>query len=41
MQAFADIPNKLAYERLEMQRFHRRHGLSKPSASTRTSRSTR
>jgi 2-hydroxychromene-2-carboxylate isomerase len=28
MQAFGDIPNKLAYERLEMQRFIRRHGLT-------------
>jgi 2-hydroxychromene-2-carboxylate isomerase len=28
MQAFADIPHKLAYERQEMQRFIRRHGLS-------------
>ena len=26
-EAFADIPNKLAYERLEMQRFVQRHGL--------------
>lgn len=29
MQAYADIPNKLAYEQLEMKRFIARHGLSK------------
>ena len=29
MEAFADIPNKLAYERLELTRFVARHGLSK------------
>lgn len=28
MEAYADIPHKLAYERLEMQRFIRRHGLT-------------
>jgi 2-hydroxychromene-2-carboxylate isomerase len=28
VEAFADIPNKLAYERLEMQRFIARHGLT-------------
>lgn len=28
MEAFAEIPNKLAYERLEMRRFIERHGLS-------------
>lgn len=28
MEAYAEIPNKLAYERLEMQRFIRRHGLT-------------
>lgn len=28
MEAYADIPNKLAYERLEMQRFIRRHALT-------------
>lgn len=28
MQAFGDIPNKLAYERLEMQRFIQRHGIT-------------
>ena len=28
MQAFASFPSKLAYERLEMQRFIRRHGLT-------------
>ncbi len=28
MEAFAGIPNKLAYERLEMQRFVARHGLA-------------
>ena len=28
MEAFAGIPNKLAYERLEMQRFVKRHGLA-------------
>lgn len=27
IEAYAEIPNKLAYERLEMQRFVRRHGL--------------
>ena len=27
VEAFADIPSKLAYERLEMQRFVQRHGL--------------
>lgn len=27
VEAFADIPNKLAYERLEMERFVRKHGL--------------
>ena len=29
VQAFADIPNKLAYDRLEMRRFIARHGLAK------------
>jgi 2-hydroxychromene-2-carboxylate isomerase len=29
MQAYAEIPNKLAYERLEMQRFVARHRLSR------------
>lgn len=29
MQAYAGIPNKLAYERLEMQRFITRHGLTR------------
>jgi 2-hydroxychromene-2-carboxylate isomerase len=29
VEAFRDIPNKLAYERLEMERFVRRHGLSR------------
>lgn len=29
MEAFAGIPNKLAYERLELNRFVARHGLSK------------
>ena len=28
MEAYATIPNKLAYERLEMQRFIKRHGLA-------------
>ena len=28
MEAFAGIPNKLAYEQLEMQRFVRRHGIA-------------
>jgi 2-hydroxychromene-2-carboxylate isomerase len=28
MEAYATIPNKLAYERLEMKRFIKRHGLS-------------
>lgn len=28
MEAFADIPNKLAYERLERERFVQRHGLT-------------
>lgn len=28
IEAFADIPNKMAYERLEMQRFVDRHGLT-------------
>jgi 2-hydroxychromene-2-carboxylate isomerase len=29
MEAFGDIPNKLAYERKEMQRFIERHGLTR------------
>ena len=29
IEAFREIPNKLAYERLEMERFVRRHGLSR------------